>query len=440
VITRRFSAAWAAALCAVSVAVLSGTTPAGAGLPLPRLHPSGRPAGTSEIAGASSAGRTAHAVAGLSGGWEEAGTVSTLIETSTFTATSATYRDGTLTVTGVDGPVTDTVTLTPTGTPTTGVDYQMPGGSVLASSYCGSQGTYFGEAELTQWIPTGPAVTSAAVVYAFVCNDGDIVEGQIAVDMVNNQVGQGYYEYDQFGDLGGFGNNSYLTYLGNLGMYNLNAPVIGMSVTPDGGGYWMLGSDGGIFSFGDAHFYGSTGGLVLNKPVVAMAATPDGKGYWLVASDGGIFAYGDARFHGSMGGQTLNQPIVGMAATPDGQGYWLVASDGGIFAFGDAKFHGSAGSLHLNAPIVGMAATPDGKGYWFVASDGGIFAYGDAKFYGSTGSLRLNAPIVGMAATPDGKGYWFVASDGGVFAYGDAKFSGSLGGTGSAGIAGIAVS
>ena len=50
-----------------------------------------------------------------------------------------------------------------------------------------------------------------------------------------------------------------------------------------------------------------------------MAATPDGKGYWLVASDGGIFTFGDARFFGSTGGVHLNQPIVGMAATPDGR-------------------------------------------------------------------------------------------------------------------------
>jgi hypothetical protein len=44
-----------------------------------------------------------------------------------------------------------------------------------------------------------------------------------------------------------------------------------------------------------------------------MAATPDGNGYWLVASDGGIFSFGDARFHGSTGGIHLNQPIVGMS-------------------------------------------------------------------------------------------------------------------------------
>ena len=45
---------------------------------------------------------------------------------------------------------------------------------------------------------------------------------------------------------------------------------------PDGSGYWLVASDGGIFSFGDAHFYGSTGAIRLNQPVVGMAATPDG--------------------------------------------------------------------------------------------------------------------------------------------------------------------
>jgi hypothetical protein len=43
-----------------------------------------------------------------------------------------------------------------------------------------------------------------------------------------------------------------------------------------------------------------------------MAATPDGQGYWLVASDGGIFTFGDAAFEGSAGAVSLNQGIVGM--------------------------------------------------------------------------------------------------------------------------------
>ena len=41
-----------------------------------------------------------------------------------------------------------------------------------------------------------------------------------------------------------------------------------------------------------------------------MAATPDGRGYWLVASDGGIFTYGDAGFYGSAA-SVPGQDIVG---------------------------------------------------------------------------------------------------------------------------------
>jgi hypothetical protein len=114
-----------------------------------------------------------------------------------------------------------------------------------------------------------------------------------------------------------------------------------------------------------------------------MATTPTGRGYWLVASDGGIFTFGDATFYGSTGSMRLNKPVVGMAATTTGHGYWLVASDGGIFTFGDAGFHGSTGSVQLNQPIVGMAATPNGGGYWLVASDGGIFTFGNAAYAGS---------------------------------------------------------
>jgi hypothetical protein len=86
-----------------------------------------------------------------------------------------------------------------------------------------------------------------------------------------------------------------------------------------------------------------------------MAATSNGAGYWLVATDGGIFSYGDAKFFGSTGGTHLNKPVVGMAASSGGAGYWLVASDGGIFSYGDAEFYGSTGSLQLNAPIVAMS-------------------------------------------------------------------------------------
>ena len=75
----------------------------------------------------------------------------------------------------------------------------------------------------------------------------------------------------------------------------------------------------------------------MNKPIVGIAATPDGKDYWLVASDGGIFTFGDAKVDGSMGGRYLAQPIVGMDALSSGQGYRFVGSDGGVFDFGAAS-------------------------------------------------------------------------------------------------------
>jgi hypothetical protein len=89
-----------------------------------------------------------------------------------------------------------------------------------------------------------------------------------------------------------------------------------------------------------------------------MATTPTGKGYWLVASDGGIFSFGDAQFQGSTGNKPLNQPIVAMAANTRGDGYDLIAKDGGVFSFGNTAFHGSTGNIALNQPIVTGAMRP----------------------------------------------------------------------------------
>ena len=89
-----------------------------------------------------------------------------------------------------------------------------------------------------------------------------------------------------------------------------------------------------------------------------MASDPNGAGYWLVASDGGIFNYGDAGFFGSTGSIVLNRPIVGISSTSDGNGYWLVAADGGIFNFGDGAFSGSAASNGIsNGVAVGTSPT-----------------------------------------------------------------------------------
>jgi len=243
------------------------------------------------------------------------------------------------------------------------------------------------------------------------------------------------------------------------------ASAAATSHTATAQGYWEVAADGGIFTYGGAAFQGSQGGQALNAPVVGMASTPDGGGYREVQANGIVSSFGDAaplsRSSGALravgiaalsngiydeaysGGQVLKQagtfstysgaiaelnaPIDGITAAQNDTA-WMVASDGGVFGVDGAAFYGSMGGRTLNAPIVGIAATPDGGGYWLVASDGGIFSFGDATFDGSMGGIRLNAPVVGMTATPDGGGYWLVASDGGVFSFGDATFLGSMGG------------
>jgi hypothetical protein len=199
-------------------------------------------------------------------------------------------------------------------------------------------------------------------------------------------------------------------------------------------GYWLVGSDGGIFSFGSAQFYGSTGNLRLQRPVVGIVPTTDRGGYWLDASDGGVFSFGDTQFYGSIPGlglhpagsglpNSLNAPVVGMVASSDNGGYFMVASDGGVFAFGDAHFAGSCPGI---GGCVGSAVSvmPDhtGKGYWVVTSTGDIYAFGDAAYYGAPG----HGTVTSAMATPDGKGYWILLGDGEVFTYGDAVNLGSV--------------
>jgi hypothetical protein len=205
------------------------------------------------------------------------------------------------------------------------------------------------------------------------------------------------------------------------------------SYVPSARGYWLVGSDGGIFSFGQAQFYGSTGSLHLQRPVVGIVPTADHGGYWLDASDGGVFSYGDTQFYGSIPGlglhpagsglpNSLNAPIVGMVPSIDDNGYFMVAADGGVFAFGDAHFAGSCPGIGGCAGSA-VAVMPDasGDGYWLVTSTGNIYTFGDAPYFGAPGRGTVTSAV----PTPDGLGYWVLLADGQVFAYGDATSTGS---------------
>jgi hypothetical protein len=201
-------------------------------------------------------------------------------------------------------------------------------------------------------------------------------------------------------------------------------------------GYWLVGSDGGIFTFGAAQFYGSTGSLHLQRPVVGITPTANRGGYWLVASDGGIFAFGNAGYYGSIPGSglnpagsglqhSLNAPIVGLVPSNDGGGYFMVASDGGVFAFGDARFEGSCPGIG-GCSGAAVAVVPDatGNGYWVVTSTGAVYTFGDAVNDGQPGTQ--SSKITSAAATPSGGGYWILDAAGQVFPFGNAAVLGDM--------------
>jgi hypothetical protein len=195
-------------------------------------------------------------------------------------------------------------------------------------------------------------------------------------------------------------------------------------------GYWLAGSDGGVFAFGSAQFYGSTGSRRLQRPVVDITSTADRGGYWLAGSDGGIFAFGNAGFYGSIPGlglhpegsglqDSLSSPIVGMVSSADGRGYLMVASDGGVFAFGDARFVGSCPGIGgCSGTAVAVVVDASGRGYWVVTQTGNVYTFGDAPYYGAPGPNTV--PVTSAVGTPDGRGYWILLANGRVFSYGDA--------------------
>jgi hypothetical protein len=162
-----------------------------------------------------------------------------------------------------------------------------------------------------------------------------------------------------------------------------------------------------------------------------VAEQGNGSGYWLVASDGGVFTYGTAQFYGSMAGQHLNSPIMGIVATADGHGYWLVAKDGGVFSFGDAVFEGSMGGKTLAAPVVGMTSSSGGSGA--TGAQGPAGATGAIGFTGLTGLTGSQGPFGSTGATGPTGGTGATGPSGATGSQGSAGSTGATGPTGALG-------
>jgi hypothetical protein len=197
------------------------------------------------------------------------------------------------------------------------------------------------------------------------------------------------------------------------------AAPVAAAVSSAGGG-WEAFADGTVAAVAGATDYGSA--VLSSGHAVALVATPDGHGYWVASSTGGVYDFGDAGFFGSAA--TIHRSVsdvVDLTATADGQGYWLTTSTGRVLSFGDARFFGSAPTARLAVDdVVGMTATADGTGYRLSTATGRVLDFGAVRFYGSPYRAGTSLATVGIGgAQPDG--YVLYGAAGQVVSYGSPK-------------------
>ncbi len=161
-------------------------------------------------------------------------------------------------------------------------------------------------------------------------------------------------------------------------------------------GYWVATDRGKVYDFGCVPHRGDVFHLNLQSLVTDISANRHSSGYYMVGSDGGVFAH-NSPFYGSAQQWIAPGPTAAVAieTRDNANGYWVTASDGGMFAF-NVPFHGSLPGVgvHVNN-IVDMVSTKTGDGYWMLGSDGGVFAFGNAPYRGN-GLGNSSKPFVSI--------------------------------------------
>jgi subtilisin family serine protease len=114
--------------------------------------------------------------------------------------------------------------------------------------------------------------------------------GRRVVDVEPTPTGQGYWIVDNLGTVTAHGDALPLGSLDPPGLAN-GETTSSLSATPTGNGYWIFTNRGRAIAFGDAPFLGDVSDIKLNGPVLGSVASPSGQGYYMVASDGGIFSF-----------------------------------------------------------------------------------------------------------------------------------------------------
>ncbi len=196
-------------------------------------------------------------------------------------------------------------------------------------------------------------------------------------------------------------------------------PAVGMALTPDRQGYYVVQADGSVSTFGDATAQPRPVGMPSSTTgVVGLAVDPVTGGYWVAGSDGAVYP-ANAPALGSLVGRRHSGSVVAIAPTPAGVGYYLATSTGQVFTFGHAQNFGGLPATS-GMRVTAIAATPDGLGYYLLSASGAIKTFGDAPLYGPNVVPGVSGQADAIAVSPDGLGYVVATSGGQIAPYGDA--------------------
>jgi hypothetical protein len=163
--------------------------------------------------------------------------------------------------------------------------------------------------------------------------------------------------------------------------------LVGLAVIPDQQGYWLVTNTGVVEAGGTAQcegdvysdgFTGLSGSRPLAAPIVGIAADQSGGGYGLVGADGGVFPFGDATFIGNtytdgftglgIGNSPLPSPIIGLGAVYASEQMATSANWSGVVAYG-YRISGVSGSFKVPHSGSGTAPSQSAVAEW-VGIDG----------------------------------------------------------------------
>lgn len=120
--------------------------------------------------------------------------------------------------------------------------------------------------------------------------------------------------------------------------------AISAESTASGKGAWVVTANGNVYTTGDAQEYGTltTVGVKNVTNIVGIFRSFTGNGYYLLGSDGGVFAFGDAKvapspssYPGLPAADRQGDRSFGVLKVHfGGNGYTLIALDGSFYSFG----------------------------------------------------------------------------------------------------------